>query len=179
VAAHLQTESGARAAIEAGVASIEHGWVLTDEDLALARKKGVVLVSTDFTVAELIADGMEPDKALRTHERYVARLKRAVAAGVEVVFGTDVMSDIKGRTRGEVAMEYIDSFHEAGVSGADILRAMTTRAAALLGVEKERGAIRAGMAADIVATPIDPLHQIDGLKQINFVLKDGRIQRQP
>src|SRR5256886_16091111 len=77
VAAHVQTERGARAAIEAGVASIEHGWVLTDEDLALAKKNNVVLVSTDFTIAELIADGMEPDAAKRTHEKYVARLKRA------------------------------------------------------------------------------------------------------
>jgi len=179
VAAHVQTEPGARAAIEAGVASIEHGWVLTDEDLALAKKKGVVLVSTDFTVAELLADGMEPEAARRTHEKYVARLKRAWTAGVDVVFGTDVMSDVKGRTRGEAAMEYIDSFTEAGIDNADILRAMTSRAAALLGVEKERGAIRFGMAADLVATSVNPLHNIGGLKKIDFVMKDGRVQRKP
>ena len=179
VAAHVQTEPGARAAIEAGVASIEHGWVLSDEDLALAKKNRVVLVSTDFTVASLLADGMEPDAARRTHEKYVARLKRAWAAGVDVVFGTDVMSDAKGRTRGDVAMEYIDSFREAGIGAADILRAMTTHAAALLGVEKERGAIRVGMAADLVATPANPLHDIDGLKRINFVMKDGRVWRKP
>jgi imidazolonepropionase-like amidohydrolase len=177
VAAHVQTGPGAHSAIEAGVASIEHGWVLSDEDLALAKKNGVVLVSTDFTVAELLADGMEPDAAKRTHEKYVARLKRAFAAGVDVVFGTDVMSDIKGRTRGDVAMEYIDSFKEAGIGPADILRAMTTRAAALLGVARERGALRVGMAADLVATPVDPLREIDGLKSIDFVMKDGRVER--
>ena len=158
---------------------MEHGWVLSDEDLALAKKKGVVLVSTDFTVTALMASGMEPDAAKRTHERYVARLKRAWAAGLEVVFGTDVMSDAKGRTRGELAMEYIDSFREAGISGSDILRAMTSRVAALLGVEKERGAIRIGMAADLVATPLNPLHEIDGLKRINFVMKDGQVWRKP
>jgi imidazolonepropionase-like amidohydrolase len=177
VAAHVQTGPGAHSAIEAGVASIEHGWVLSDEDLALAKKNGVVLVSTDFTVAELLADGMEPDAAKRTHEKYVARLKRAFAAGVDVVFGTDVMSDIKGRTRGDVAMEYIDSFKEAGIGPADILRAMTTRAAALLGVARERGTLRVGMAADLVATPVDPLREIDGLKSIDFVMKDGRVER--
>ena len=58
----------------------------------------------------------------------------------------------------------------------EILRAMTTRAAVLLGVEKERGAIRVGMAADLVATPVDPLHDIDGLKRINFVMKDGQVR---
>ena len=179
VAAHVQTESGAHAAIEAGVASIEHGWVLSDENLTLAEKKGVVLVSTDFTVAELLANGMDAADAKRTHERYVARLKRAWAAGLDVVFGTDVMSDAKGRTRGELSLEYIDSFTEAGIGAPDILRAMTTKAAVLLGVEKERGAIRVGMAADLVGTPINPLQQIDGLKRINFVMKDGKIWRMP
>ena len=177
VAAHVQTERGARAAIEAGVASIEHGWVLTDEDLALAKMNGVTLVSTDFTVAELLVQDMDRERAERTHQKYVARLKRAWAAGVNVVFGTDVMTDIKGRTRGDVAMEYIDSFREAGIAAPDILRAMTTRAAVLLGVEKERGALQPGMAADLVATPEDPLHDIDGLKKIDFVMKDGKLVR--
>jgi imidazolonepropionase-like amidohydrolase len=175
VAAHVQTERGARAAIEGAVASIEHGWVLTDEDLALAKKNGVTLVSTDFTIAALIADGAEPEVARRTHEKYVARLKRAWAAGVNVVFGTDVMSDVKGRTRGDMAMEYIDSFKEAGIPAPDILRAMTTRAAVLLGVEKDRGALRVGMLADLVATPADPLEDIDALKKINFVMKEGSV----
>jgi len=177
VAAHVQTGPGAHAAIEGGVSSIEHGWVVSDEDLALAKKKGIALVSTDFTVAELVANGMDPENAKRTHERYVVRLKRARAAGVEVVFGTDVMSDVKGRTRGELAIEYIDSFQEAGIGAADTLRSMTTRAAVLLGVEKERGALRPGMAADLVATPVNPLHDIDGLKKINFVMKDGQVRR--
>jgi len=179
VAAHVQTEPGAHDAIEAGVASIEHGWVLSDEDLTLAKKKGVVLVSTDFTVAELLANGMDVSDAKRTHERYVERLKQAWASGLNVVFGTDVMSDVKGRTRGQLAMEYIDSFREAGIGAFDILRAMTTKAAILLGVEKERGAIRVGMAADLVGTPVNPLQQIDGLKRINFVMKDGKIWRMP
>ncbi|HLJ46321.1 MAG TPA: amidohydrolase family protein [Bryobacteraceae bacterium] len=177
VAAHVQTERGARAAIEAGVASIEHGWVLSDEDLALAKKNHVTLVSTDFTVAELIANGMEPDAAKRTHERYVARLKRASLAGVNIVFGTDIMSDIKGKTRGQAAMDYVDSFTEAGVGPIDILRAMTSRAVDLLGVASERGALEKGMAADLVATPLDPLRDINGLKSIDFVMKNGEVWR--
>jgi imidazolonepropionase-like amidohydrolase len=173
----VQTEAGARAAIEAGVASIEHGWVLTDEDLTLAKKNNVALVSTDFTVAELLADGMDRNGAERTHQKYIARLKRASAAGVNVVFGTDVMSDIKGRTRGEIAMEYIDSFKEAGLAPLDTLRAMSSRAAVLLGVENERGGLGVGMAADLVATPANPMRDIDGLKRIDFVMKDGTRRR--
>ncbi|HSQ28434.1 MAG TPA: amidohydrolase family protein [Gemmatimonadaceae bacterium] len=177
VAAHVQTERGARVAIEAGVASIEHGWVLTDDDLALARKNHVALVSTDFTVEELVANGMTPESAKRTHERYVERLKRASAAGVNVVFGTDIMADVKEKTRGQLAIAYVDSFREAGIAPADVIRAMTVRAAALLGLEEERGALRVGMAADLVATPVDPIHDLDGLKHISFVMKDGRVVR--
>jgi imidazolonepropionase-like amidohydrolase len=121
---------------------------------------------------------MEPSAAKRTHDRYVARLKRAVDAGVDVVFGTDVMADIKGMTRGQIAVGYIDSFVEAGIEPLDIMRAMTSRAAGLLGVSAERGALRPGMAADLVATPVNPLQDINGLKQIDFVMKDGRIHRQ-
>lgn len=175
VAAHVQTARGARAAIEAGVGSIEHGWVLTDDDLALAKKNGVVLVSTDFTIVALEANGMAPDAAKRTHDRYVVRLKRAYAAGVTVVFGTDVMSDVKGRTRGQVALGFIDSFREAGISAAGILRAMTADAATLLGIDAERGTLRAGMAADLIATPVNPLQHLEGLNQIDFVMKNGKV----
>jgi imidazolonepropionase-like amidohydrolase len=56
---------------------------------------------------------------------------------------------------------------------------MTAHAASLLDVNKVRGSIRAGMAADLVATPLDPLHDIDGLKKINFVMKDGQVYRTP
>jgi imidazolonepropionase-like amidohydrolase len=177
VAAHVQTERGARAAIEAGVASIEHGWILSDDDLALAKQNHVTLVSTDFTVAELIASGMELDHATHTHQKYVERLRRAWAAGVNVVFGTDVMADVKGRTRGSLAMEYVDSFAEAGIAAPDILRSMTGRAAVLLGVDHERGFLKPGMAADLVATPGDPLRDIGALKNIDFVMKDGVVRR--
>ncbi len=179
VAAHVQTERGARAAIEAGVASIEHAWVLNDEDLELAKKKHVTLVSTDFTVPALVAAGMEFDAAKVKHGHYVTRLKRAWQAGVNIVFGTDIMSDVKGKTRGQAAVDYIDSFNEAGVSTIETLRAMTNRAAELLVVSSERGGLRPGMSADLVATPVNPLRDINGLKSIDFVMKNGEIYRKP
>ncbi len=179
VAAHVQTEPGARAAIEAGVASIEHGWVLSDDDLALAKKNHVTLVSTDFTIESLMANGMDADQAKRTHDRYVVRLKRASQAGVSIVFGTDIMSDVKGKTRGQAAIGYIESFTEAGITPLETLRAMTSRAADLLGIAAERGALRPGMAADIVATPVNPLRDVNGLRQIDFVMKNGQAYRQP
>lgn len=179
VAAHVQTEAGARAAIEGGVASIEHGWVLTDEDLDLAKRNHVTLVSTDFTVEALLAAGMDADQAKKTHDRYVARLRRASQAGLNIVFGTDIMSEVPGKTRGEVAIGYVASFVEAGIAPLEILRAMTSRAIDLLGLSADRGAIRPGMAADLVATPVNPVQNINGLAQINFVMRNGKIYREP
>ena len=84
VAAHAQTERGARNAIEAKVASVEHAWYVTDEDLALAKNNGVIFVTTDFTVRELKANGMTEAEATRVHKNYVERLRRVYRAGVTV-----------------------------------------------------------------------------------------------
>ena len=176
VAAHVQTEKGARAAIEAKVASIEHGWILTDDDLALAKRNGVVLVSTDFTVRQLVANGFNEDRAKEIHAQRVERLRRAYKAGVTIVFGTDIMNNLHS-SRGIQALEYIDSFTEAGVSAAEILRAMTTSAAHLLDVDQERGFIRPGLAADLIAVPGNPLEDISVLRKSSFVMRNGIVIR--
>jgi imidazolonepropionase-like amidohydrolase len=178
VAAHVQTAEGARSAIEAKVASLEHAWFISDEDLALAKKNGVALVSTDFTVAQQIANGMSEEAAKQSHGRMVERLKRAYKAGVTLVFGTDIINARHHLSRGEQALEYIDSFTEAGVPAPEILRAMTSNAATLLGVEKTRGALKVGMAADIIAVSGDPLKDINVLKNVSFVMRNGTIHRQ-
>ena len=177
VAAHVQTAQAAHAAIEAKVASIEHAWDITDADLALARKNGVALVSTDFTVFQLMANGFEKPAAERLHAQRIARLRRAYRAGVTLVFGTDIMNGLKQPTRGVQALEYIDSFVEAGVPAPVILRAMTSNAAALLGIDAARGSLRAGMAADLIAVPGNPLENIQALKAAAFVMRNGVVYR--
>lgn len=177
VAAHCVRKRCARNAAEAGVASIEHGWILDQEDFELMKKNNVVLVSTDFTIKSLQAFGYSLDGARRNHEQRVGRLKRAYQAGVTIVFGTDVMAGLAGETRGTLAIGYIDSFVEAGVPNKDILRALTTYAARLLGVEKERGTLAPGMYADIIAVPENPLDNIQTLKQVSFVMKNGKVYK--
>jgi imidazolonepropionase-like amidohydrolase len=177
VAAHCVTRQGARNAAAAGVASIEHGWDLGPEEFELMKKNNVALVSTDFTIKSLMALGTSEARARRNHERKVERLRRAYQAGVRVVFGTDVMADLPNETRGTLAIGYIDSFAEAGVPNKDILRALTTHAAHLLGVEKERGALAPGLYADLIAVPANPLDDIQTLKQVTFVMKNGKVHR--
>ncbi|MBA4186246.1 MAG: amidohydrolase family protein [Acidobacteria bacterium] len=177
VAAHAVTKRGAHNAAEAGVASIEHGWILDQEEFDLMKKNNVVLVSTDFTIKSLQAGGYSLEGARKNHEQKVARLKRAYQAGVTVVFGTDVMADLAGETRGTLAIGYIDSFVEAGVPNKDILQSLTNYAARLLGVEKQRGALAPGMYADIIATPENPLDNIQTLKKVSFVMKNGKVYK--
>jgi imidazolonepropionase-like amidohydrolase len=172
VAAHCWTHAGAHNAAEAGVASIEHGFGMSNEDLELAKKNGVVLVGTEFTPLaerEVGAPGW--------HATMVDRLRRAYRVGITMAFGTDTMFAYRGETRGTLALMQIDSWAEAGVSAKDTLKAMIPNAVKLLGVDSERGAIRAGQAADIIATPDNPLDNIQTLKRVVFVMKDGSIIR--
>jgi imidazolonepropionase-like amidohydrolase len=169
LAAHCWTHAGAHNAAEAGVDSIEHGFRMTDEDLQLAKKNNVTLVGTEFT---------EKLTGPEQHKIWVDRLKRAHKIGVNMAFGTDVIDALPGETRGTLAIEYIQSWIEAGVPAADTVRAMTVNAARLLGVDKERGFLKPGMAADIIATPENPIEDIRTLKEVSFVMKNGAIIKQ-
>ncbi len=169
LAAHCWTHQGAHNAAEAGVDSIEHGYSMTDDDLELAKRNHVALVGTEFP--EKLSNAAE-------HKVWVERLKRAHKIGVDLVFGTDVDEVRQGETRGTLAISYIDSWVDAGVPNGDTLRAMTVNAARLLGVDKERGFLMAGLAADIIATPDNPEENIQTLKKVSFVMKDGAIIKQ-
>lgn len=173
VAAHCLTEQGARNAALGGVASIEHGFRMSDEALELAKRNNVVLVGTEFTVRAAEALGLPPDIAKQFHDLFIDRLRRAHKVGVKVVFGTDAFAEVPGETRGTMAISFIDSFVEAGIKPPDILKSMTTDAAYLLGIEKQRGAITPGQFADIIATPANPVDDIQTLKKVSFVMKNG------
>ena len=170
LAAHCWTHAGAHNAAEAGVDSIEHGQMMTNEDLQLAKKNHVVLVGTDFTESAAREAGFP-----ELHPVFVDRLKRAYQIGVTMAFGTDVIEAVPGETRGTLAAEYVDSWVEAGVPAKDTLQAMTINAARLLGVDRERGAIRPGMAADIIAMPENPLENIQAVRKVTFVMKNGSV----
>lgn len=178
VAAHCLTEQGARNAALGGVASIEHGFRMSDEALQLAKQNNVVLVGTDFTVPAAEALGLDARTAGLFHGIFIDRLKRAYKIGVTMAFGTDSFAQVEGQTRGTMAISFIDSFVEAGIPAKDTLKIVTTNAARLLGVDKQRGAVKVGLAADIIATAQNPLDDIQTLKKVSFVMKDGKVIKQ-
>ena len=177
VMAHCQTLDGVYSAVLGGVASVEHGWTIPDSIIILMKKKDIVLVSTDFPTKVLQAFGSEEGKAKAFHNKLVQRLKRVYEGGVKIAFGTDIMVDMDNETRGTVALSYIDSFNEAGIPAADILKIMTINAAQLLGIEKVRGTIAPGMYCDLIATEDNPLENIMTLKKVTFVMRNGVVYK--
>ncbi|MFT5145148.1 MAG: imidazolonepropionase-like amidohydrolase [Rhodothermales bacterium] len=167
VAAHAYSNEAIRNAVLGGVASIEHGNNPSDETLALMKEHGVYLVGTDFPASA---------SSQAAWERIVARNRRALAAGTPMAFGSDVVYARDGWTRGELTLEFLESFTAADFPSSLILQMFTMNAADLLGVNS--GQIKVGVAADIVATDENPLDDVTVLRDIHFVMKDGAVYRQ-
>lgn len=181
VAVHVYGGEPADNAIEAGVDSIEHGFDLTDLQLIKMKDKGIFLVGTDYPRAHLdiigTAGGVFPEPAVLA-PAIIDRLNRAHRIGVRLAFGSDTVMDVPGRTRADLMLDYLAVWRAAQVSPADILKSMTSEPARLLRVDKTRGRIAVGQAADLIATPADPLSEIENLRRVDFVMKDGRVARQ-
>ena len=175
VAAHCWTDKGARNAAEAGVDSIEHGVAMTNETMEIAKRNNVALVPTPFTETDA-REGGEPGGNKEIDKRLFADpVQRAHKIGVTLVFGPDVIFSTKEYPRGRLSIETIDNWTQAEIPSLTILQALTTNAAKLLGVEKTRGALKAGLRADIIAVNDNPIDKIGTLKNVIFVMKNGKV----
>jgi imidazolonepropionase-like amidohydrolase len=174
IAAHAHGPEGIIAASEAGVDSIEHGSLLTAEAIRVLKKNGTWLVPTLYQWFE----PYDLPPVLHAKNEYVkARvgdsMRAAFAAGVKVALGTDAGAGPHGMSGKEFT-----SYVAHGMTAADALRSGTVNAAQLLRVE-DRGRLRQGLLADIVAVPGDPLADIKVVEDVRFVMKDGVIHRAP
>ena len=169
VEGHCQTVDGARRAIEAGIWSIAHDTGLTDELNAQMAQKGVWRAGTETPLS------LTGHTTKARYDRTVASLRNAWQVKAPLTFSTDADYYVPGRTRGEVAIEFIETWKAAGIPPADILRAMTINGYKVSETEKTRGPIRAGLAADLIAVPGNPLETIDALRDVQFVMKDGLV----
>jgi imidazolonepropionase-like amidohydrolase len=180
VAVHVYGGQAARDAINGGADSIEHGFDLTDDLLQLMKSKGTYLVGTDFPYEHLVALGAVGSlDAKETSRKIIDRLIRAHKIGVKMAFGSDVVVDLPGKTRADMAFDYIAIWQKAGIPAPDILRAFTTNGFELLRLDKERGPITPGRAGDLIAVPGNPLQDIQVLRKVNFVMKDGKVIKGP
>ena len=176
LAVHVYGGQAATNVINGGADSVEHGFALTDQQLQLMKQKGTYLAGTDFPYEHMVAFGnMVPLNARETADKVLDRLARAYKVGTKLAFSTDTVSNLPGKNRGQMAMDFLAVWTKAGVPAPAILKAMTTNCAELLGIQKERGAIAAGQYADIVATTANPLQNIEALRDVVFVMKEGHV----
>jgi imidazolonepropionase-like amidohydrolase len=167
VEAHCQTVDGARRAIEGGVWSIAHDSGMTEENHRLMAQKGVWRAGTETPIS--LTGHTTRDR----YDRTVQMLKNAHQLKVPLTFSTDADYWVPGKTRGELAIEFIETWKAAGIPAPDILRAITTHGYRVSETEKTRGPIVAGLAADLIAVEGNPLENIDALRRVSFVMKDG------
>ncbi len=180
VAVHAHGAEGMKRAIRAGVDSIEHGTYMDDEAIELMKDHGTWYVPTisagRFVGEKAKIDGYFPPivrpKAAAIGPLIDTTFGKAQRAGVKIAFGTD--SGVS--PHGENAKEF-GYMVELGMAPMEAIRAATTNAAQLLGVEKDLGTIEAGKFADLVAVKNDPLADIGSLEQVTFVMKDGIVYR--
>lgn len=172
VEGHCQTVDGARRAIEAGIWSIAHDSGLNDELHKQMAAKVVWRAGTETPIS------LTGHTTKQRYERTVASLRSAWQNKAPLTFSTDADYFVPGKTRGEVAIEFIETWKAAGIPNADILRAMTINGYKVSETERTRGPIKAGYAADFIAVPGNPLETIDALRNVQFVMKDGEVFKQ-
>ncbi|WP_417657315.1 amidohydrolase family protein [Pseudidiomarina aestuarii] len=180
VTVHAHGKEGMLRAIEAGVASIEHGTYMDEEVMDAMKEKGVYYVPT-ITAGRSVADRAKIDgyfpevvrpKAAEIGPLIQGTFAEAYKAGVKIAFGTDAgVFD-----HGENYREFVYMV-EAGMPALEAIRSATYEAAQLLGVD-DIGTIEVGKRADVVAVNGDPLADISILADINLVVKDGVVYKQ-
>lgn len=173
VSGHVQTREGARRAIEAGLWSIDHDGALDPELHTLMAEKGVWRVGTETPKADW-GRGMSDAR----YKRRTTMMKDAFDKGVLMAFSTDADYYIHGMNRGELTIEFIESWIASGIPDPEILKIMTTNGYRISETEDSRGPIRVGLAADIIATAENPLSDINALRDVRFVMKDGKVFKQ-
>lgn len=177
VAAHAHGEAAIRAALDAGVNSIEHGSFTPPDAIPIFKKTGAFLVPT-LSVQDNIRKDIVTAKGsmLAVMQNFLAkhgpRMMAAYRAGVPIAAGSDAGIGVHGNNARELEL-----YVKEGMPAADAIKAATVNGARLIGRDAELGTIEPGKIADIIAVGVDPLADITALQHVSFVMKDGHVFR--
>jgi len=181
VAAHAHGTAGIKAAVRAGVRTIEHGTFIDVEGIDLMKKHGAFLVPTLRTI-EVLGEDLPQNasegwkKANMLAKKYFAAMMKnigtAMAQGVKTAFGSDMVTLPHGLAAQEFKLHV-----QAGQTHMEAIRSATIVSAEALRAEGETGSISPGKLADIVAVEGDPLSDITVLESVGFVMKDGKVYK--
>ncbi len=180
VAAHAHGDEGMQRAVRGGVASIEHGTMMSEETMELMKKYGTYYVPT-ITAGKAVADsakvkGFYPEivvpKALEIGPKIQNTFAKAYKKGVKIAFGTDAGVFPHGNN----ALEFV-YMTEVGMPAMEAIQSATMGAADLLGVTDVLGSVEKGKLADIIAVQDNPLENIETVLEVKFVMKDGVVYK--
>jgi imidazolonepropionase-like amidohydrolase len=182
VAAHAGSSYSIQSAIEAGVRSIEHGYVLDTETVKMMRENACYYVPTLSVTRSpnwMREHGFEEwviEKAVSAGERHMESVKLAVREGVKIVVGTDLPP---GDTSDGVltTVREIEFLHEAGLSALEAVKSATIVAAELCRIDNIVGLLKPNYVADIIAVRENPLNNLRTLEKIQFVMQEGQVVR--
>ncbi|MEO6969849.1 MAG: amidohydrolase family protein, partial [Chthoniobacterales bacterium] len=172
VMAHAEGTQGIKAAVRAGVDSIEHGTMLDDEGAALMAKKGTWLVPTLYTFQRGVEIGTQfgqdpislaKGKEILSYQQ--PAFTRALKAHLKIAVGIDESP--------EYLPKELEAMVRAGMTPLQVLQSATLNGANLIGMDKDIGAIEPRKYADIIAVTDDPLRDISAMEKVDFVMKGG------
>ena len=181
VAVHAHGAEGMKRAIRAGVDSIEHGTYMDDEAMDLMIQNGTYLVPTisagEYVAEMSLIDGFFPEivrpKARAVGPQIGGTFGKAYKRGVKIAFGTDVGVQAHGTNWKEFV--YMVQY---GMPMMKAIQSATMETAKLLRIEEELGSLEIGKIADIIAVSGNPLDNPADMKNVVFVMKEGKIYKQ-
>jgi imidazolonepropionase-like amidohydrolase len=188
VAVHATDAASIQTAIDAAADSIEHGNGITDEQLKQMRDQGTFLDLTPTFYNNFLLKITEPSivlsadfrssnasSAARTQKRFDDLVPRVLKSGVRFAAGSDMCWFYPGKTRGQASVATILNLRDAGMPPLEVIRAITSYAAEMLGWADRVGAIEPDKFADLVAVSGDPIADITELGRVRFVMKNGEV----
>ena len=178
VMAHAEGTEGIKAAVRAGVDSIEHGTMLDEEGATLMEQKGTWLVPTLYTFqhgvevgASLGADPVSVEKGKKILSYQQTAFALALKHHLKIAYGVDDDPDVVSKEFGALV--------RGGMKPLEAIQAATVRASELLGMSDQIGTLETGKYADVVAVTGDPLTDIQTMESVVFVMKGGVVFKMP
>ena len=190
VAVHAVDKTSIQTAIDAGADSIEHGNEATDAQVKQMRDKHIFFDLTPTNYEGFLRKGAEKmvlfsagsqaafaSSVTHDKQQYDLLVQRVLKSGVKFSAGSDMCWFYPEKTRGEASTAVFVNLHQAGMPALDVIRAITTNAAEMLGWQDRIGAVEPGKFADLIAVARDPVADISELERVRFVMKEGQVIR--
>jgi imidazolonepropionase-like amidohydrolase len=190
VAVHAVDKTSIQTAIDAGADCIEHGNEATDAQVKQMRAKGIFFdltptayggflrkIGDQIIVRSAASRADYASSAASDKQQYDQLVGRVLKSGVKFAAGSDMCWFYPGKTRGQASTEIFVNLRHAGMPALDVIRAITSNAAEMLGWQDRIGSVEPGKFADLVAVAGDPIADISELERVRFVMKDGQVIR--